>query len=128
MILAGGALILLISGVLFGIPEVQRAAHIGAAARARLQLERWVVAANAYQEAHGRLPEVANEALLETLGADETARRAMMPNGGSGQKPEALDPWGTPWQIRDGELIEVRSAGPNRRFGDEDDLSSRGIR
>jgi hypothetical protein len=126
LILACGAGILVITGVLFGIPEVRRAAQIGVAGKARVQLERWTLAAEAYQQAHGPLPEVTDAASLEELRGDEAATKPLNATH-RGQELQLTDPWGTPWRIRGGERIEVRSAGPNRRFGDDDDMVSRNV-
>jgi hypothetical protein len=120
--LLGGLAILLISAVLFGVPQVRRAAQIGAAARARLQMEQWAQAADVYRRIHGTLPAGDSSAVLETLRADD-ASREVRPAPGLAEV-QAVDPWGTPWRIHDGERVEIRSAGPNRRFGDEDDFSS----
>jgi hypothetical protein len=128
LILAGGATIFLISALLFGLPQVRRAAQIGAAARARLQLDQWVRMAEAYRQAHGVLPAGEGDGVLELMRADAAARGAMKDERRLGTVGQVLDPWGTAWRIRDGERLEVRSAGPNGEFGDEDDLSSLGVR
>jgi hypothetical protein len=124
LILAAGAVILVVTGVLFGIPEVRRAAQIGAAGKARIQLERWALAAEAYQQVHGALPDVADAALLEALHRDGASSNVLFNASGLGREADLVDPWGTPWRIRGGERVEVLSAGPNRQFGDEDDISS----
>lgn len=122
LILVAGLVILVGSAVLFGLPQVKRAAQIGAAGRARLQMTQWSRAAEAYREAHGALPSGEGSAVLEALREDPVSRQAL---GGNSAPDEWLrDPWGTIWQIRDRARIEVRSAGPNRQFDDEDDLSS----
>ena len=113
------------SAVLFGLPQVKRAAQIGAAGRARLQMEQWARAAEAYREAHGALPAGDAGAVLEALREDPVSRQALAGTESPGWKGPLHDPWGTPWRIEDRSTrIEVRSAGANRRFGDEDDLSS----
>ena len=122
MFLLGGLVILLTSAVLFGVPQVRRAAQIGAAARARLQMEQWARAADVYRRTHGALPAGDSRAVLETLRHDDESRRFLP--GPERTEIQMLDPWGTPWRIHDGERVEIRSAGPNRRFGDEDDFSS----
>ncbi len=128
VILAGGATIFLISALLFGLPQVRRAAQIGAAARARLQLDQWVRVAEAYRQAHGVLPVGEDAVVLEWMRADGAVRRVMEDERRAGTAGQILDPWGTAWRIRDGARLEVRSAGPNGEFGDEDDLSSLGVR
>jgi hypothetical protein len=122
LILVAGLVIFLASAVFFGLPQVKRAAQIGAAGRARLQLAHWSRAAEAYREAHGVLPSGEGRAVLEALRDDPVSRQALAGNGA----PDAWlrDPWGTTWQIRYRDRVEVRSAGPNRQFDDEDDLSS----
>jgi hypothetical protein len=85
-------------------------------------MTQWRRAAEAYREVHGALPSGEGSAVLEALRADPVSRQAI---AGSGAPDEWFrDPWGTLWQIRDRTRIEVRSAGPNRQFDDEDDLSS----
>ena len=123
-VLVVGFTILVGSAVLFGLPQVRRAAQIGAAGRARLQMEQWARAAEAYHEAHGALPAGDSDAVLETLRADPASRQAFSDLGPAERGGPLVDSWGTPWRVVDGSGIEVRSAGPNRRFGDEDDLSS----
>jgi hypothetical protein len=122
LILVAGLVIFLGSAVLFGLPQVKRAAQIGAAGRARLQMVHWSRAAEAYREVHGVLPSGEGSAVLEALRDDPVSGQALAGNGA----PDAWlrDPWGTHWQVRDRDRIEVRSAGPNRQFDDEDDLSS----
>ncbi len=128
LFLVGGLVVLLASTVLFGLPQVRRAARIGAAARARYQMQQWARASEAYRQEHQRMPEGDLAAVLATLRRDPASRTFLVTQetGDSGRL--LLDPWGTPWQIRDGERIEIHSAGPNRRFGDDDDLSSLNLR
>lgn len=45
-----------------------------------------------------------------------------------GQKPPKADPWGTPYQVTkteipNGIVVIVSSAGPDRKFGTQDDLN-----
>jgi hypothetical protein len=128
VILVGAVAILLVSTVLFGLPQVRRAAQIGAAARARLQMEQWARAAEVYRQTHGSMPAGDSSAVLETLRSENASRKVSPRPGHADQEWQVLDPWGTPWRIQDGERIEVRSAGPNRQFGDEDDFSSLSVR
>ncbi|HEV7403412.1 MAG TPA: hypothetical protein VGO11_10810 [Chthoniobacteraceae bacterium] len=78
----------------------------------------------AYREKFGRYPkgeakEIAGALLgkLETPAILAWPPKELSPNG------EFLDPWGTPISIRFNESeVELWSAGPNRSFGDADDL------
>jgi hypothetical protein len=122
LFLLAGLALLMGSAVLFGLPQVRRAAQIGAAGRARLQMEQWARAAEAYRVAHGGLPVGDSIAVLEALRNDSASSQSI--TGTPGREGQFRDPWGTLWQIQDRGRLEVRSAGPNQQFGDEDDLSS----
>lgn len=123
IILGAGLVIFLGSALLFGLPQVKRAAQIGTTGRARAQMAQWAHAAEAYREAHGAFPAGEPEVILETL-RRATPSPASRAAGLTNQLNQIYDPWGTPWMISSRTKIEVRSAGPNRQFGDEDDLSS----
>jgi hypothetical protein len=78
-----------------------------------------------YASTYGMYPTGAPAIVLKTLLGDNPRRiaflninpRSINSNG------EYVDPWGTPYKIEIGgeTNVFVRSAGPNRKFGDKDD-------
>lgn len=119
LILCAAVIIFIASSVYFGLPQVKRAAEIGAVGRARAQMAQWKIAAEAYHAAYGKLPEGEPIAVLEAL-MDEPVVKQSWTNSAT---PQIRDPWGSYWRIQQRLSVEVWSAGPNGQFGDADDLS-----
>jgi hypothetical protein len=126
IILIGAVLLFGMSALWFGLPEVRFAAEQGRVARAQRQLASFMEAVEAYRVAYGTEPgETAKEITASLLGENvEGGIFLEISVDQTNAQGELMDPWGTAWEIwRVGEdRIEARSAGPNRRFGDHDDL------
>jgi hypothetical protein len=128
VILLGALVLLLVSAVAFGLPQVRRAAELGRVARARSQLAAFAAACEAYRVAFGNLPAGPPASVVGSL-TGSNARRQVFLDLKPGMTDGAgalIDPWGTPWEFTyaGSRKLEARVAGPNRRFGDDDDLSS----
>jgi hypothetical protein len=126
------ALLFGVSVVLFGIPQVRFAAEQGKVSRVRAQLLAIVEAGEAYRIEFGSVPEGnAKEVLGGLRGGNERKRVFLELSAGmTNEQGELVDTWGTPLEIWavGSQRLEARSAGPNQRFGDHDDLvSSQGI-
>jgi type II secretory pathway pseudopilin PulG len=117
-----------VSVVWFGIPQVRFAAEQGKVSRVRAQLLAIVEAGEAYRAEYGSVPQGGATAVLSALrGSNEKERVFLeLPAGMTNERGEVVDVWGTPVEIwtTGSQRVEARSAGPNRRFGDHDDLVS----
>jgi len=72
-----------------------------------------------YRKEHGRYPEGDSRAIIRAMKGD-----MIIPAGKLLPDDSLLDPWKTPYVIRivPGKEIELRSAGPDRKFGTPDDF------
>ncbi len=90
--------------------------------RALATIYRLGLACEMYQAEYHVFPSGDNAAITRALRGDfiTLKSRDMNPAG------EVIDPWGTPYkfELQDGKPPSIRSAGPDRIFGDEDDLLS----
>lgn len=126
LILITAGLLFSVSAVWFGVPQIRFAIEQGQVMRARAQLAAFFEASIAYRDAFGALPEGTASEILAALGGENPEDQVFLEvfSDRIDGKEQITDPWGTPWEIwRIGEdRLEARSAGPNRRFGDHDDL------
>jgi hypothetical protein len=126
IILIAAVVVFGLSAVWFGAPQIRFAAEQGQVMRARVQLAAFLNATDRYQDAFGALPAGTASEITAALVGDNPEERVFLevPAGGTNAQGQLIDPWGTPWEIWriSEDRIEARSAGPNRRFGDHDDL------
>lgn len=126
IILITAGLLFSVSAVWFGVPQIRFAIEQGQVMRARAQLAAFFEASNAYRDAFGTLPEGTASEIIAALGGKNPEDRVFLEimSDRIDAKRQMTDPWGTPWEIWriDEDRLEARSAGPNRRFGDHDDL------
>jgi hypothetical protein len=126
IILITAGLLFSVSAVWFGVPQIRFAIEQGQVMRARVQLAAFFEASNAYRDAFGNLPEGTASEIIAALGGENPGGTVFLEvmSDRIDAAGQMTDPWDTPWEIwRIGEdRLEARSAGPNRRFGDHDDL------
>jgi hypothetical protein len=126
IILISAVVVFAVTSVWFGLPEVRFAAEQGRVSRARMHLASFLHATEAYRTTFGSLPEgTPAEIAASLLGANPESKVFLEVTADRTNAQGAfVDPWGTAWEIwKAGEnRLDARSAGPNRRFGDHDDL------
>ncbi len=84
---------------------------------------------SAYRKSVGELPIGDNKSIaLQLLGANSRSQKFINEKGDHlNADGELIDPWGTPLKFKllntsEGQSLEIRSAGANRQFGDDDDV------
>jgi hypothetical protein len=115
-----------VSAVWFGVPQVRSAAEQGQIMRVRIQFAEFLEATQAYRDKYGLLPEGTASEIVAALTGDNPEKRVFweVSSEQTNQLGQLIDPWGSPWEIWHvgKDRMEARSAGPNRRLGDHDDL------
>jgi type II secretory pathway pseudopilin PulG len=126
IILVVAMILFVISAIWFGLPQVRFAAEQGRVTRAQMQLWSFLEATEEYRNAFGELPGGSASEIAGALLGDNPENRTFLSvtSEGTNELGQLVDPWGTAWEIwQAGEdRLEARSAGPNQRFGDHDDL------
>lgn len=93
----------------------------------RAQMKVLTEAFDSYRTANGRFPAGDNSAVMQTLTAAGTrhSRFLKMKMTQPGAAGMFLDPWFTPYRFEftATNSFTIRSAGPNGRFGDGDDIA-----
>jgi type II secretory pathway pseudopilin PulG len=133
MILVVAMLLFLMSAIWFGIPQVRFAAEQGQVTRAQMQLGAFLEATEEYRRTFGELPDGTPAEVAAALLGENSGRQVFLQvtTEGTNALGQLVDPWGTAWEIWQvsEDRLEARSAGPNRRYGDHDDLiASRAVR
>ncbi len=97
--------------------------------RARSNANSLWVAVTSYNNEYGQFPPLTNAVLLRLLCGENPKKIVFFAvnERDLNKSGEFLDPWGTPYRIllEKDNVIVVRSAGKNRAWGDQDDLSTR---
>jgi hypothetical protein len=76
-----------------------------------------------YQKTFGHDPDGDATAIMNALAGNNPTHILIMhsPRNSTNQAGGWLDPWGTAYEINDAPPV-VKSAGPNQKFGDADDI------
>jgi Type II secretion system (T2SS), protein G len=116
--------LLLAAAVLW--PPINSSPRKSPVAQAMWTLARLETGCKGYRLAYESFPAGDNAAIARAL-SGANPRKANFLNFTSqdlNTSGEVIDPWGTPYkfELQDGKPPSIRSAGPDRIFGDEDDL------
>lgn len=90
----------------------------------KIELQNIAAALSKYLTTSNSIPDGDSVAMLRALiGSNRTGTMFLSPRK-TNASGEMLDSWNTPYQIEiaDQANLLIRSAGPNRRFGDKDDI------
>ncbi len=82
-------------------------------------------ASDSYKADFGDYPAGANAAIFKALTGENSKQKVYFePNKNQiSSQGEVVDPWGTPYRFyRSGDVLNIRTAGANRKFGDQDDV------
>lgn len=98
---------------------------------ASLQIHALHQSIRAFENEYGMSPNGGNAATITLLTTPTNMQGhsvvfLILDKSSLNQKGEMVDPWGTPYRIdaRDKGQLEIQSAGPNKVFGDNDDIGS----
>ena len=119
-------LTILAVGVVAVVAALRALKHVDTIPRVDMEIASISSALKDYEGTYGRFPSGNARAIFESLRGSNPLERVFLNVQESSISPEGdlLDPWGTAYEVEvDVEEILVRSAGPNRVFGDSDDIS-----
>jgi hypothetical protein len=115
------ALVLLVAALAYGLRR--NSVIIDKYPRYEMDMRTISVAIEGYKIEFGEYPNGGNLFTTKALTGENPKRIVFLQVSlsGTNMEGELIDPWGTPYQILASEKvgINVRSAGPNRRFDDD---------
>ena len=84
----------------------------------------FLLAMQSYQSLYGHYPTTNESNILQPLLGDNPRGTPLLSLRAHSTNSigQFIDPWGTPYYIKIGTNVVIRSAGPNRAFGDKDDI------
>jgi len=113
-------------GVLAFFPDIGPPHTHPVLPRAQVMILSLDTACKAYYAEYGSYPAGDNAAIVRQFRGDNPHKTVFLEveSRDLSSSGEVIDPWGTPYkfELRGGKPPVIRSAGPDRVFGDEDDL------
>lgn len=118
-----------IGAVFLGLLLLPHINHSGCSpeAYARVEVSQLSCALKTYRTEFGAWPTGNQARLMKTLLGDNSQKITFydVPLKSLNQRSEFVDPWGVPFLISfSNDEPQVTSAGPNKQFGDKDDICS----
>jgi hypothetical protein len=90
-----------------------------------MEMKNFVLAMQSYHSQFGGYPSGENEKILQALLGDNPRQTGFLALAArnSNSSGQFVDPWGTPFHITVDSNVTICSAGPNKVFGDKDDIA-----
>ena len=90
-----------------------------------MEMKNFLLAMQSYQSHFGGYPSGENGEILQALLGDNPRQTGFLAlaTRNTNSSGQFVDPWGTPFHITVESNLTICSAGPNRVFGDKDDIT-----